>query len=128
MSSPSQLERDLVKCEDMRLHAERACEFVGRRTWAEFESDDLLQAAVIRCVEVIGEAARSVSPATQASATGIPWSQVIGMRHVLAHDYGAVNLDKVYEVVTQHLPDLLACLTPLIAELEEQVGWRDELE
>jgi len=45
------------------------------------------------------------------------------MRHVLAHEYGAVILDKVYEVVTEHVPELLARLGPLIEELEKDVGW-----
>ena len=48
------------------------------------------------------------------------------MRHVLAHDYGAVDLEKVYDVVTEDLPVLLDHLRRLIAALEEDVGWRDE--
>jgi uncharacterized protein with HEPN domain len=45
------------------------------------------------------------------------------MRHVLAHDYGTVDLEKVYEVVRVELPNLLAHLAALIAALEEDVGW-----
>jgi uncharacterized protein with HEPN domain len=44
----------------MRLHAERACKFLAARSLAEFQADDLVQSAVVRCVEVIGEAARLV--------------------------------------------------------------------
>jgi len=53
MSAPDPLERDLVKCEDKRIHAERAIEFLGRRTVEEFLDDQLVQAAVIRCIEVL---------------------------------------------------------------------------
>lgn len=123
MSALDPRERDLVKCEDMRLHAERAREFLGGRTLDDFLADPLVQAAVIRCVEVIGEAARLVSEDTRVRAPEIPWPLIVGMRHVLAHEYGAVILDKVYEVVKEHLPDLLARLGPLIAELEKDVGW-----
>ena len=65
-------ERDLTKCEDMRLNAERVRRFLGARTLAEFQTDELLQAAVIRSVEVIGEAARLVSEETRCRAPEIP--------------------------------------------------------
>lgn len=123
MSALDPRERDLVKCEDMRIHAERAREFLGERTLDEFLGDQLIQAAVIRCVEVIGEAARLVSEETRQRAPEIPWPLITGMRNVLAHEYGSVILDKVYEVVTEHVPELLARLGPLIEALEKDVGW-----
>ena len=124
MSVLNPRERDLVKCEDTRLHAERARESLGSRTLEEFLADDLVQAAVIRCVEVIGEAARLVSEETRERAPEIPWPLIVGMRHVLAHEYGAVVLDKMYAVVTNHLPELLSRLNPLIESLERDAGWR----
>lgn len=123
MNAPDPRERDLVKCEDMRIHAERACEYLGERTLDEFLDDHLIQAAVVRCVEVIGEAARLVSDDTRERAPQIPWHLIVGMRHVLAHDYGTVVLDRVHEVVTSHLPELLSHLGPLIESLEKDVGW-----
>ena len=119
-------ERDLVRCEDMRIHAERARSFLGTRTLDEFLGDELIQAAVIRCIEVIGEAARLISEETRRMAPEIPWPLIIGMRNVLAHEYGTVVLDKVYEVVADHLPDLLERLSPLIKALERDVGWPGE--
>lgn len=126
MGVPDPSERDLVKCEDMRIHAERARSYLGDRTLEEFLSDGLIQAAVIRCIEVVGEAARLVSDETRARAPEIPWTLIVGMRHVLAHEYGTVVLDKVYEVVTIHLSDLLFQLGPLIESLERDVGWKAE--
>ena len=126
MNAPDPRERDLVKCEDMRIHAERACEYLGERTLGEFLDDHLIQAAVIRCVEVVGEAAKLVSDDTRDRAPEIPWHLIVGMRNVLAHDYGTVVLDRVYEVVTSHLPELLTHLVPLIKSLEQDVGWSDD--
>jgi len=123
---PDPRRRDLVKCEDMRLYAERACAFLAGRAFAEYAADDMLQAAVTRCVEVIGEAARLVSTPTRRRAGEIPWALIVGMRNVLAHDYAGVNQDKVYEVVTRHLPALIEHLKPLIRALEADVGWSDE--
>ncbi|MEW6267471.1 MAG: HepT-like ribonuclease domain-containing protein [Thermodesulfobacteriota bacterium] len=116
-------ERDLVKCEDMRIHAERSRQFLGSRSLAEFLSDDLVQAAVIRRVEVIGEAARQVSEETRRRVPDIPWSLIVGMRHVLAHDNGAVDIERVYSAVTENLPELIERLGGLIASLERVVGW-----
>ena len=126
MSALEPRERDLVKCEDMRIHAARDREFLGERTPDEFLADQLVQAAVIRCVEVIGVAARLVSDETRKRSPEIPWPLITGMRNVLAQHYGSVILDKVYEVVTEHVPELLARLGPLIEALEKDVGW-DEI-
>ena len=123
---PDARQRDLVKYEDMRLHAERARRFLGSRSLGDFLADELVQSAVVRCVEVIGEAARLVSEETRRRAPGIPGKPIVGMRHILAHDYGVVNLDKVHDVVTRHMPPLITELKPLIAALEHDVGWSDE--
>ena len=126
MSAFDARERDLVKCEDMRINAQRALQFLGTRSLREFQADEMLQAAVIRCVEVIGEAARLVSENTRKRAPAIPWPLITGMRHVLAHDYGTVDLDRVYDVVKNYLPDLLTHLRALIAALEKDADWKDE--
>ncbi len=118
-------ERDLVKCEDMRLYAERAIDYAGSLSLTDFLANDLVQAAVVRCVEVIGEAARLVSDDTRRRSPAIPWPLIVGMRHILAHDYGAVNLDKVHQIVKENLPDLIKNLKPLIADLEQETHWAD---
>ena len=124
--SPDPRRRDLVKCEDMRIYADRAIEYLGSRSLEQFMADDMVQSAVVRCIEVIGEAARLVSEDTRGRAPEIPWPLIVGMRHILAHHYGAVNLDKVYEVVKERLPELLKHLPRLIAALEHDTHWRDE--
>jgi len=67
-----------------------------------------------------------VSVDTRSRAPSIPWSLVIGMRNVLAHDYGAVDLDRVYTVVTEHLPAMIKHIRDLIATLEKEVGWQEK--
>ena len=125
MSEADRLERDLVKCEDIRIHAQRATDFIGARSLQDFRADRMLQDAVIRCLEVVGEAARLVSDDTRARAAGIPWSLITGLRNVLAHEYGTVDLDNVYRVVKEDLPGLLAEVSVLISALEKDVGWPD---
>jgi len=125
MSGPDPRERDLVKCEDMRIHAERAVKFLGGRSLQDFAAEAMLQDALIRCVEVIGEAARLVSEDTRRRAPDIPWKLITGMRHVLAHEYGTVDPPTVYRVIEEHIPQLLAQLRTLIAALEHDVGWQE---
>ena len=127
MSALDPRERNLVKCEDMRIYAERVLQFLGSRALHEFLTDEMAQAAVIRCVEVIGEAARLVSEDSRKRAPDIPWPLITGMRHVLAHEYGTVDLDRVYDVVTKHLPVLLTHLRDLVEALEKEVGWKDNI-
>lgn len=126
MSPLDPRERDLVKCEDMRIHAARAVEFLGSRSWSEFLADKMLQDAVIRCVEVVGEAAKLVSDAARTGAPEIPWPLITGMRHILAHNYGSVDLRKVYDVVVDDLPRLLERLRVLISRLEKDMAWHDD--
>ena len=118
--------RDLVKCEDMRIHAERACRYINGKSLEEFLTDDMTKDAVVRCVEVIGEAAKLVSEDTRSKSEKIPWTSIIGMRNMLAHDYGVINLDKVYEVVTVHLPHLMENIRPLLSALEAEAEWEDD--
>ena len=120
-----QKRRDLVKCEDMRLFAERAIRYVGEMNQSVFEADEIVQAAVVQSVSTIGEAARRVSKETQSTADHIQWSDIVGMRHVLIHDYARIDAARVYEVVKMDLPKLLGQLVKLIVKLEEETSWTD---
>lgn len=71
-----------------------------------FLSEPLLQDAVIRNIEVIGEAANRLSPEFIAMHNTIPWRDIAGMRHRLIHGYMTVNLQTVWNVVERELPGL----------------------
>ena len=76
---------------DMLDHALRAVAAVCGKDRADLDSNLILAAALERLIEVIGEAASKVSPTTQASATQIPWREIVGMRHRLVHRYASVG-------------------------------------
>jgi len=76
---------------------------VGREA---FDRDDTLQLALVHLVQMLGEAARRVSPELQSRHPEVPWGQIIGMRHRLVHDYLSVDLDIVWAVVKGDLPEL----------------------
>lgn len=75
----------------------------GRRV---FEQDELIQNWMVRHLQVIGEAARAISPEFQRKHPELPWTKIIGTRHVLVHDYFGIELDIVWQVVEGDLPDL----------------------
>jgi uncharacterized protein with HEPN domain len=84
-----------------------------------FDSDGLLQDAVVRRLEIIGEAAGRVSPETVAAHPGIPWREIIGMRNRIVHEYFRIDLDVVWRVVQEDLQDLIDKLEPLVPGEDE---------
>ena len=106
--------RDPAYLEDMLEAIERIRRYVGRKRRAGFLGDSLLQDAVIRNVEIVGEAASRVSPKFAAQQAELPWRAIVGMRHRLVHVYLKVNLDTVWEVVERDLPVLVPRLRALL--------------
>ena len=76
---------------------------VGRKA---FEDDELVQSWCVRHLQIIGEAARALPDETRNSIPEIPWSKIIGMRHVLVHNYFGIDTELVWNVVENEL-DLL---------------------
>ncbi|MBL0927815.1 MAG: DUF86 domain-containing protein [Phycisphaerales bacterium] len=73
---------------------------------AEYEASDLLRSAVERQIEIIGEAARRLSPAFRDAHPEIPWRPFIAQRHILAHEYGEIDDRLIWRVATVHVPAL----------------------
>jgi uncharacterized protein with HEPN domain len=80
-----------------------------------FFSDTKTQDAVIRNIEVIGEAAKNLSPELRAANPDVPWKQIAGMRDTLIHHYFGVKLDLVWQVVATDLPGFQARVEQLLA-------------
>ena len=106
--------RDAALLLDIMLAAEDALTFVAGLDEGAFLASALHQSAVIRKLEVVGEAAGKVSKGFCAAHPEIPWRQMTGLRHRLIHDYDAVRLDIVWRVTREMLPRLIAILRPLI--------------
>jgi uncharacterized protein with HEPN domain len=105
---------DAVYLESMREAIARVRRYIGRKRRAAFLADPLLQDALIRNLEVIGEAAGRVSPDLSSRHPDIPWRDIAGMRHRLIHGYLKVNLATVWEAVERDLPRLARQLDRLI--------------
>ncbi len=106
---------DSVRVRHMVEACEAAIGFVAGRSRAELDTDLMLLFAIVRAVEVIGEAAGRISEETRAAHGDIPWNAIIGMRNRLVHAYFEIDRDIVWVAVTEEIPALLAQLRPLAA-------------
>lgn len=106
--------RDQALLLDMLIAAEDAISFIAGLDKAGFFASRLHQNAVIRSLEIIGEAANKVSNETKGANPLIPWGEMAGMRNRLIHAYNEVNLEIVWQVVQYRLPDLTTYLKPLL--------------
>lgn len=90
--------------------------FVEGMTFDEFNRDRRTQLAVVKELEIIGEAARKLSPHVQRAAPEIPWQGITGMRNRLTHEYFQVNNQTVWDTVHQNLPPLRQAVARLLVK------------
>ena len=101
---------DAVRVRHMIDAVEDAMEFVSTRSRADLEKDKMLQFALVRAIEVLGEAAGKVSAAGRAELPFMPWAAITGMRNRLVHAYFDVDLDILWVTAIKALPELRAQL------------------
>jgi phosphoribosylanthranilate isomerase len=92
--------------QDMRTAAAEAMAALNGVEWDQFARSRLLQAAVERWVMIIGEAANRIPMIDRAQMAGVQWNRIIGMRHRLVHGYDGVDVEVVFDVGKQFLPEL----------------------
>jgi len=105
---------DLVRLRHILDAARSAREFVRCRRREDLDHDLQLVWALVKAIEIIGEAASQLSPDTRLKVAAVPWDKIIGMRHRLVHAYFDINLDILWKTVQDGL-------RPLINELEKHV-------
>ena len=93
-----------------------AIRFVRGREREDLDSDEMLLFALVRAVEVAGEAASKVTAETRAALTELPWDSMIGMRNRLVHAYFDINHDILWTTVTEAAPPLAERISKLLEE------------
>jgi len=101
---------ELVYVGQMLDMARKGLRLVGSKSRAEYDQDETLRLALAHPAQVIGEAARRVSPEFAQAHPKIPWKAIVGMRRKVVHDYMAVDEDVVWRTVTEQLPALVNLL------------------
>lgn len=115
---PSQ--RDRVRLEHMLGHAQETVTLAQGKVRSDLDSDRLLNLALVRLLEIVGEAAGRVSREEQVLHPEIPWPQVISLRNRLIHGYDAVDNDILWQIIVHDLPSLVAVLEAIL--IQEETG------
>ena len=106
---------DKVRLRHMLDTVQDAVGFVAGELRDELDTNRMLALSLVKCVEIIGEAAGRISDEVRMSHPQIPWRDIIGMRHHLIHAYYDVNLDIVWQTVSEDLPPLIPSLKTILA-------------
>ncbi len=107
--------------DDVRLRymldaARQAVAFARGRQRPDLDRDVQLALALTRLVEIIGEAAKNVSPETESRIPQVPWRAIAGTRDRLAHAYFDVDLDRLWQIVHVDLPPLMQAIEATLGE------------
>ena len=102
------LKDDAVRLRHMRDAAKDALLFSQGRTRSDLDADRMLVLALVKAIEIVGEAATQLSNETRSTVPNLPWTDIIAMRHRLVHAYFDIDLDVLWQTVQQDLPVLLA--------------------
>lgn len=108
------MRRDSAYLLDMLLAAKEVRQLSHGLEREQFEADPVMQHAMMRLIQIIGEASRKVSLGFRQAHPEIPWAAIIGMRHRLVHEYFRIKLEVVWEVIDQDIPALIPLIEPLI--------------
>lgn len=109
------MQRDKGHLFDILDAARLALSYLNDKTLGTFLKDTQCQDAVIRRLEIIGEASRRLSDETRQALPEIPWREIIGMRNMLIHDYDDIDMKIVWDTVNDHLEPLIRVLDKFVS-------------
>ncbi len=100
----------------MLAAAEEAVGFADGRDRDDLDADRMLALALVRSIEIVGEAGARVSEEGRAAVPDVPWREIVAMRNRLIHAYFDVDLDIVWQTVKQDMPPLIATLKDALSQ------------
>jgi uncharacterized protein with HEPN domain len=112
-------DRDKVRLSHMLQYSREAVSLIQDRTRSDLDSDRVLGLALVRLIEIVGEAASRVSPATRLDQLEIPWQEITSMRNRLIHGYDAVDMEILWQTLHQDLPPLIAALERILGSVPD---------
>lgn len=109
------MKSDIVYLQHIYDATIRITGYIGDTAYDEFYADLMLQDAVIRQLQIIGEATRMLPKEFKQKYPEIPWEQIIGMRNRIIHEYFRVDVKIVWEVIANDLPEIAQQITVIMA-------------
>jgi len=105
---------DSVRLRHMLDAARRAVALTAGKTRAQVTGDEIGQLALVRLLEIVGEAAGRISPAFRSAHPELPWSEMNGLRNRLVHAYFDVDLEVLLDIVEKDLPPIIGQIERLL--------------
>jgi uncharacterized protein with HEPN domain len=107
---------DRIRVQHMIDAGEAIAQFVAGRTRADLDGDQMLLFAVVRALEILGEAASKVTAESRNAAPLVPWPAIVGMRNRIIHAYFDIDYDIVWQAATVEVPVLVRGLRTLVSD------------
>jgi uncharacterized protein with HEPN domain len=115
------MSKDKASLLDIVNAAKRSLKFAEGLDKSALTTNEEKQSAILYQVIVIGEATKRLSSEFRTQHPEIPWKDIAGMRDILAHQYDRLNINTLWDVITNDIPELLAMLEPLLSDLIREV-------
>ena len=103
--------------EDILDSIKKVESYIKDLQYTDFEGNDLVIDAVIRNLEIIGEAAKNVPEDMRLANPDVPWSRMIGLRNVTIHEYFGLDLSIIWEIVSRNLPETKKVIVKLLKKI-----------
>lgn len=107
---------DLIRLQHMLDAAKEALSFAKNKSRNDLSADRMLALSIVKSIEIIGEAASTVSKEFRENHKEIPWANIIAMRNRLIHVYFDIDLDRVWDTITDDIPPLIVALEKVISQ------------
>jgi len=104
-----------MRLRHMLDYAREAIALTHSKTREDLDHDRLLELALVRLLEVVGEAASHIPEEERAKYPAVPWPEIVGLRNRLIHGYDAVDLDILWQIILRDLPPLVTTLETIVA-------------
>lgn len=105
---------------DILSSFEKIEKYTEKITYKEFISDDKTVDAVLRNLEIIGEASRNIPEEVKKKFSEIPWKRMIGLRNVISHIYFKVDLEVIWQIITKNVPETKEMIIKLLDKYNEE--------
>jgi len=111
------MDKNIVYLRHILLATGKINEYVNRGGRKLFDKDTAIQDALIKQIEIIGEATRKISEGFKKDYPGVPWKKMVGMRDKLVHDYMGVDLEAVWKTAAEDIPELKKLIEEVLENL-----------